>query len=135
MERKIRSLRLEDGIDYIQWPLGYFREATLQCACVVEHGPLLVFDTSLRDEQQKIAQQPQSQTQRGISNAGFGGLEEDAAGGDPRTSKKLGIPKDRISKHVYWSNYYATESRRPDTGEPLASWTERRLRQMLPRGG
>lgn len=36
-----------DGIDYVQWPLGYAREATLQCTQIVETGPLLVVDTAM----------------------------------------------------------------------------------------
>eukprot|EP01039_Chlorochromonas_danica_P003549 gene3549-3886_t len=36
-----------DGIRYIQWPLGYHREADKQCAPVVRLGPLTVFDSTL----------------------------------------------------------------------------------------
>jgi hypothetical protein len=36
-----------DGIRYIQWPLGYSREADKQCAPVHRIGPLLVFDSAL----------------------------------------------------------------------------------------
>ena len=62
LERQIRRLRphvhlfghthipidltLED-IRYIQWPLGYSREADKQCAPIHRTGPLLVFDSTL----------------------------------------------------------------------------------------
>eukprot|EP01036_Dinobryon_divergens_P027409 gene27409-36181_t len=36
-----------DGITYIQWPLGYYRESDKQCAIVYNNEPLLVFDSSL----------------------------------------------------------------------------------------
>jgi len=35
-----------DGIRYLQWPLGYSREADKQCAPVHAVGPLLVFDSA-----------------------------------------------------------------------------------------
>ena len=40
------DLELE-GIRYLQWPLGYFREAQMQCKDIVKNGPLLVFDSSM----------------------------------------------------------------------------------------
>ena len=40
-----------DGIRYAQWPLGYPKEATRQCRTVVATGPMLVFDSSLRQSQ------------------------------------------------------------------------------------
>jgi predicted phosphodiesterase len=40
------DLELE-GIRYIQWPKGYFREADKQCAAMHRIGPLLVFDSDL----------------------------------------------------------------------------------------
>jgi len=36
-----------DGIRYVQWPLGYYREAERQCAAIYNSGPLLVYDSSL----------------------------------------------------------------------------------------
>jgi hypothetical protein len=36
-----------EGIRYLQWPLGYFREANLQCAPIHSTGPLVVHDTAL----------------------------------------------------------------------------------------
>jgi hypothetical protein len=42
----LADLELE-GIRYLQWPLGYFREAQLQCAPIFSSGPLLVHDTAL----------------------------------------------------------------------------------------
>jgi len=36
-----------DGIRYLQWPLGYYREAEKQCAAIYNSGPLLVYDSSL----------------------------------------------------------------------------------------
>ena len=36
-----------EGIRYIQWPLGYSREADKQCAPIHRTGPLLVFDSTL----------------------------------------------------------------------------------------
>jgi hypothetical protein len=36
-----------EGIRYVQWPLGYFREANLQCAPIHSTGPLVVHDTAL----------------------------------------------------------------------------------------
>lgn len=36
-----------EGIRYIQWPLGYTREADKQCAPVHLTGPLLIFDSAL----------------------------------------------------------------------------------------
>eukprot|EP00607_Mallomonas_marina_P001290 CAMPEP_0182435214 /NCGR_PEP_ID=MMETSP1167-20130531/74423_1 /TAXON_ID=2988 /ORGANISM="Mallomonas Sp, Strain CCMP3275" /LENGTH=327 /DNA_ID=CAMNT_0024626001 /DNA_START=120 /DNA_END=1103 /DNA_ORIENTATION=- len=36
-----------EGQRYVQWCLGYPREATKQCADVYKHGPLLVYDSSL----------------------------------------------------------------------------------------
>ena len=62
LERQVRRLRPHvhlfghthipidltlDGIRYIQWPLGYSREADKQCAPIHRTGPLLVFDSSL----------------------------------------------------------------------------------------
>lgn len=38
---------LLEKIRYIQWPLGYFREAQFQCAPIYNSGPLLVFDSNL----------------------------------------------------------------------------------------
>ena len=35
------------GIQYVQWPVGYFREATEQCAVVRATGPLLCYDSEL----------------------------------------------------------------------------------------
>lgn len=40
------DLELE-GIRYLQWPLGYFREAHLQCAPIFSSGPLAVHDSAL----------------------------------------------------------------------------------------
>ena len=37
-----------DGIRYLQWPLGYQREADKQCMPVYVSGPLLVYDSELR---------------------------------------------------------------------------------------
>ena len=42
------DLELE-GIRYLQWPLGYSREANMQCAPVRAEGALLVYDSSLGD--------------------------------------------------------------------------------------
>mmetsp|Transcript_2750 Transcript_2750/g.4246 ORF Transcript_2750/g.4246 Transcript_2750/m.4246 type:complete len:409 (-) Transcript_2750:1585-2811(-) len=36
-----------DGIRYVQWPLGYAREATAQCSKIFSSGPLLVYDSRL----------------------------------------------------------------------------------------
>jgi hypothetical protein len=36
-----------EGIRYLQWPLGYSREADKQCAPVHRVGPLMVFDSAL----------------------------------------------------------------------------------------
>jgi len=36
-----------DGIRYIQWPLGYQREADKQCSLIFANGPLKVFDSSI----------------------------------------------------------------------------------------
>jgi len=36
-----------EGIRYIQWPLGYFRESDLQCKPIFVSGPLLVLDSTL----------------------------------------------------------------------------------------
>lgn len=36
-----------DDIRYLQWPLGYQREAKMQCQCIFDSGPLLVFDSDL----------------------------------------------------------------------------------------
>ena len=36
-----------DGITYIQWPLGYFKESEKQCKPIYQNGPLLVHDSSL----------------------------------------------------------------------------------------
>ena len=36
-----------DGITYIQWPLGYFKESEKQCKPVYQNGPLLVHDSAL----------------------------------------------------------------------------------------
>ena len=36
-----------DGVQYIQWPLGYFRESDKQCAPIFNSGPLLFYDTDL----------------------------------------------------------------------------------------
>ena len=35
-----------DGIRYLQWPLGYYREADKQCAPIHAVGPLLVYDSA-----------------------------------------------------------------------------------------
>jgi len=35
-----------EGIRYLQWPLGYSREADKQCAPVHSVGPLLVYDSA-----------------------------------------------------------------------------------------
>ena len=34
-----------DGIRYLQYPLGYSREAEMQCKLIVQNGPLLVYDS------------------------------------------------------------------------------------------
>ena len=34
-----------DGVRYIQWPLGYFREADKQCKPIFSSGPLLIHDS------------------------------------------------------------------------------------------
>jgi hypothetical protein len=36
-----------DGVRYIQWPLGYFREADKQCKPIFISGPLLIHDSKL----------------------------------------------------------------------------------------
>jgi hypothetical protein len=36
-----------DGIRYVQWPLGYSREADMQCAPVRRHKALCVYDSNL----------------------------------------------------------------------------------------
>ncbi len=36
-----------DGITYIQWPLGYFKESEKQCKPIYQDGPLLVHDSTL----------------------------------------------------------------------------------------
>lgn len=36
-----------EGIRYIQWPLGYYRESEAQCAPIFNAGPLLVLDSEL----------------------------------------------------------------------------------------
>lgn len=38
-----------EGLRYLQWPLGYAREADKQCAPIKQHGPLLIFDSVLGD--------------------------------------------------------------------------------------
>lgn len=38
-----------ENIVYLQWPLGYHRESTQQCAPIHRHGPLLCFDSLLGD--------------------------------------------------------------------------------------
>lgn len=38
-----------DGLRYIQWPLGYSREAQKQCAPVHKQGLLMVFNSDLGD--------------------------------------------------------------------------------------
>ena len=35
------------GIRYLQWPLGYSREANMQCAPMRRHGNLMVYDSEL----------------------------------------------------------------------------------------
>ncbi len=69
LERQIRRLKPDvhlfghthipidldiEGIRYIQWPLGYYREGDKQCAPVVQSGPLQVFDSALGSRQQGI---------------------------------------------------------------------------------
>lgn len=54
-----------DGIAYVQWPLGYQREATLQCAPIQRTEPMLVCDTSLGSGKDAIPPQvsrPSSKT-------------------------------------------------------------------------
>ena len=43
-----------DGIRYVQWPLGYSREANKQCAPVHDVGPLMVYDSACGAGQQGI---------------------------------------------------------------------------------
>ncbi len=38
-----------EGLRYLQWPLGYAREALRQCAPIHKSGPLKVFDSDLGD--------------------------------------------------------------------------------------
>ena len=40
-----------EGIRYLQWPLGYSREANMQCAPMRQHGNLMVYDSDLVSEE------------------------------------------------------------------------------------
>ena len=40
-----------EGIRYVQWPLGYSREANMQCAPMRRHGNLMVYDSDLVGEE------------------------------------------------------------------------------------
>lgn len=43
-----------DGITYIQWPLGYYKESEKQCKPIYQTGPLLVHDSALGQGKQGI---------------------------------------------------------------------------------
>lgn len=49
------------GIRYIQWPLGYAREADKQCHHVFTNGPLLFFDSALGNGQSGVPRDALSQ--------------------------------------------------------------------------
>ena len=92
-----------DSIRYLQWPLGYQRESDKQCHPVYRGGPLLVYDSELRDH-------------------GKAGGEEAVTGGQ-------GIPDDMASKHVHWTKYYLENVRDP-TNQTLAPWVHNRLKSF-----
>ena len=55
------DLELE-GIRYVQWPLGYAREATMQCRVVRAEGSLLCYDSALGAGKDGIPEMPTSST-------------------------------------------------------------------------
>lgn len=90
-----------DGVRYIQWPLGYSREANMQCSPIRKHKALCVYDSSLVTS---------------------GDLSDVAA--------ERGIPPMLPSVDCAWSQYYRTQSRNPAVIAPLAPWVLRRLQSF-----
>ena len=85
-----------DGIRYVQWPLGYSREARMQCAVVRARGPLCVYDTNLMSN----------------SNSDKG----------PSESSPNGIVENTHCTRTHWSSYYRQHDRDPAIVGPLAPW-------------
>lgn len=103
------DLQLE-GIRYCQWPLGYTREADLQCASIHNSGPLLCYDSRLSSE-------------RTIGSS----ISIDGIG-----SKSSSIPFERNkaplfpSSDTYWSKYYRDNARDPSVSD-ISPWLKKRI--------
>ena len=104
------------GVRYVQWPLGYSREAEMQCAPVRRHKALCVYDSNLVRFPSSTSTQQEQQQAGEDSTAGAGA----GVGCD-------GIPKALASEDCAWSQYYRAQARDARVVAPLAPWVTQRL--------